>query len=130
MLKILKSGNIQGGECNWIYDSEQNGVHYWGNVKVKFGPFKKTFSFDDVYHIERDKLLSSNVHVGLVIDLDDGGQLEVVSVVDNKAVCEVESSSYHGTIDLDLSAELIDVVRVNVKVNLSGVKVTIKAEKV
>jgi len=130
MLKIFKNGAIQGGEANWNYDESLKAIHFSGWVKIKFGPFKKSVNFDNHYHVERENLLSANVKQGMVIDLENGGKLEVLSVAAGRALAQITSSEYSGIIEFDITGELIDPIKVNLKANYSGIKLTIHAEKV
>jgi hypothetical protein len=129
MLRVHKSGAIQGGEVNWQYDEEKQAVHYWGNVKLKIGPFKKTVKFDEDYPVERAKLESKNVQAGQTIDLEGGGKLNVKSVSDGMAYCTVDGDNYSGIVDFDVTQDLVDPVHVDVKVNYNGLKATIKADR-
>lgn len=129
MLKIFKNGAIQGGEANWNYDESLKAIHFSGWVKIKFGPFKKSVNFDNHYHVEREKLLSKNVVQGMVISLDDG-TLTVLSVAAGRALAQITSSEYSGIIEFDITGDLIDPIKVNLKANYSGIKLTIHAEKV
>jgi hypothetical protein len=130
MLKILKSGIINGGEADWKYNEESKAIEFSGRLKVKIGPIKKTIDFADDYHIERERILSKNVAQGQIIDLEGGAKLEVLSVAAQIAYCQLDTPECHGVIQLDLSRELIDPLRVTIKVNYSGIKATVNAERI
>ena len=129
MLSIKKNGAIQGGEYDWSYNEDDKSIHFSGYVKIKFGPIKKSTSFNDNFAVEKEKLLSANVKQGDVIEID-GGTIQVLSFAADRAITQVNAKDYSGVIEFDTSKEMIDPVSVNLKANYSGIKVTIHAERI
>ena len=126
MLKVRKNGVIKGGDIYLEYNPDNELLHYFGHVKVGFGPVTKKFQTDDFYRIEKESMRSDSIHVGKKIS-EDGVILTIVTVHDDYAVISFDSDDIDGILTVSRKDEYISAIALNAEGKYRGYNIKVDA---
>jgi hypothetical protein len=130
MLKIRKDGAVKGGDIHFDYDPVSEKIHYFGFVKVGFGPLVKKFSFDDHYPAPKELMASATKYAGQKIVAGDC-IIDVVSVYPEQGwgTAHFKADDFEGIANIDISKEYIDIIMINGKVEFQGLDLKVNATR-